>query len=105
MSDTKVLINTGTRTWDLKAGPDGKKRQVLPGQSIQTLDDDEAKALLNHFRDWKDAANVVPANATRIASMQAEIDRLTAENSKLSGPKGHKAEAEEESKHKEKKGK
>lgn len=88
MSATPVLINTGTRTWDLKAGPKGEKRQVLPGQSIETLDDDEAKALLNHFRDWKDAAKVVPANAKTIAAMQAEIDRLEAANAKLSGDKG-----------------
>ncbi len=99
-----VVINTGTRTWDLKAGPKGEKRSVLPGHSIETLDDEEAKALLNHFRDFKDAAKVVPANADKIKSMQSEIDRLTAENSKLTG-KGHKEEAEDEGKHKEKKGK
>ncbi len=105
MSSPKVLINVGTRTWDLKPGPKGEKRQVLPGKSIETLDDEEAVALLNHFRDWKDAAAVVPANASKIESMQKEIDRLTAENAKHAGSSKHKAEEPEEGKHKEKKGK
>lgn len=97
MAANKVLINVGTRTWDLKPGPKGEKRSVLPGKSIETLDDAEASSLLNHFRDFKDAANVVPANAKRIEAMQAEIDRLTAENAKLTGGK-------EDKKVKEKKG-
>ncbi len=94
-----VLINVGLKVWDLKPGPKGEKRQVLPGQSIETLDDAEAAALLNHFRDWKDAAKVVPANANKIDAMQKEIDRLTAENAKL----GVKEHTEKESKPKGKK--
>ncbi len=96
MADKTVVLNIGTRTWDLKPGPKGEIRKVLPGQAIETLDDDEAKALLNHFRDFKDAAKVMPANADKTKAMQAEIDRLTAENTRMA--------AKEDKKGKEKKG-
>ncbi len=94
-----VIINRGTRTYTLQPitktekvkQKDGteitkevlvKERLLLPGGSIETLSEDEAKHYLS-YRDIQDAAKVVPANAEKIKSMQAEIDRLTAANAKL----------------------
>jgi len=103
-----VVINRGTRRFDLKAGPKGEKRTLMPGGSIETLDADEAKQLLGYFHEIGDASKIVPANAAKIKSMQAEIDRLTADNEKKSKiigePKKESKDEEKEEHTKAKKG-
>lgn len=94
-----VLLNQGVRTYTLKPvtriekyeladGTEARREVVIkqrilpPGGSIETLNDAEAELYLG-YRDIKDAAKIVPANADRIKSMQAEIERLTADNARL----------------------
>lgn len=83
MTDRIVIINRGSRTFQLKDGPGGEKRFLPPGGSIETLDDSEAKQYLNYGREIVDAAKVVPANADKVAALHAEISRLQTENKKL----------------------
>ena len=103
-----VLLNQGVRTYTLKPIvrfdkvklADGtettrevvvKQRVLPPGGSIETLDDAEATLYLG-YRDIRDAANVVPANSERIKSMEAEIERLKADNARLEAAQTPKTE-------------
>lgn len=125
MSQNIVVINQGQRTYTLDPVtvdeqyemPDGTKavrkkviqeRLLKPGQSIETVSKEEADLLLG-YHDIKDAAKIVPANDARIKAMQAEIDRLTAANQKLSEPpaepKAPAPESQPEEKPSKKKGK
>ena len=84
MADKKyVVINRGPRTFDLKDGPDGKKRALLPGHSIECLDEPEYKHLMNYFREVADMDKVAPANAKRADDLQKQVDALTADNARL----------------------
>lgn len=85
MADKIVVLNRGPRTFHLKPGADKAPRTLVPGGSIETLDDAEAKQLLAGYpTQIADAAKVVPHNAAKLSALQAEVDRLKAENAKLS---------------------
>ena len=84
MADRKTLINRSTVIWTLADGPDGEKRVIAPGKSVVCLDEKEEKMLLDQPRVWADADAVVPTNAKKITDLQAQIDKLTAENERLS---------------------
>lgn len=78
----KIVVNRGKRIYSLDKGADGKPRTLLPGGSIETLDDKEAAHLLR-YTDIEDINTVSPQMSARIDATQREIDRLTAENAKL----------------------
>lgn len=82
----KVLLNKGSRTYDLKPGKDEKgnavKRRLPPGQSIETLDDEEAKQLLDNH-DIVDADKVVPQHAEKVEALEARVTELEASNAAL----------------------
>lgn len=83
MSDSKiVVINKGQRRFDLARGPKGEKRSLLPGGSIETLNDQEAKRLLG-FHEIVDAAKAVPAAAARQLELEQQLARAKAENARL----------------------
>lgn len=83
MPDNIVVINRGQRSFDLKPGPNGEKRTLLKGGSIETLDEAEAKLLLGYNREIVDAAAVIPHNAKKIEALQRDIEVLKAENERL----------------------
>lgn len=83
MAENVIVLNRGPRTFDLKNGPNGEKRTLAPGSSIETLDNAEAKFLLGFFREIQDAAKVVPASANKVAELHAKIAKLEAENKGL----------------------
>jgi hypothetical protein len=94
-----VIQNKGTRTYHLcpqiVTGPDGEKqikRTLLPGGSIETLDDAEAKDLLG-YSDLMDASKAAPVLADRISALEKERDALKEEVEDLKmqlGDKGKK---------------
>ena len=92
-----ILLNKGPRTWDLhdgievdgkvvrrKARADGSfdpadkviKRKLLPGKSIEALDEKEFKDLLDHKFDIVDADKVMPQQADKVKTLEAEVERL-----------------------------
>lgn len=94
-----VLLNKGPRTWDLHDGVevDGKvvrrmprkdgsfdpadkviKRRLLPGRSIEALDDKEAAQLLDHKFDIVDGEKVMPQQSDKVKALEAKVAELTA---------------------------
>lgn len=85
MSDTNrtVVFNRGKMTYTLRPGPDGLARTLGPGQTIEALDEQEAKDLLDYF-DIVDASSMLPATKDPEADrLRNRIRELTNENADL----------------------
>jgi len=77
-----VVLNQGQMTYTMRPGPNGEPRILEPGSSIETLDDQEAKDLLD-YHTIVDAAKVMPAAVAESKKLQARIKELTEENAEL----------------------
>lgn len=76
-----VIINRGQRAYKLADGPNGLKRTLEPGGSLEVTAA-EAKTLLG-YRDIVDASKAVPQTAQEIERLQAENERLKSERKSL----------------------
>lgn len=117
-----VLLNKGPRTWDLHDGveidgkivrreklPDGSfnpkdkvvKRKLLPGASIETLDQAEADHMLGYRQDIVDGDKIMPQQGDKLKALQDQVASLTEEIGVL---KSKLAKYEEEAEEDDKKG-
>jgi hypothetical protein len=76
-----VIINRGQRAYSLTDGPNGLKRTLEPGASLE-VSAEEAKRMLQ-YNDIVDASDAVPQNAQEIERLKKENARLVAEQEKL----------------------
>lgn len=95
MAKGTIIVNRGTRTYNLLNGPNGESRSIPPGGSIEVLDDKEAAHLLR-YNDLQDMAKASPQTAAKIKAHEAEIARLTAENERLQKQQKAAAGAEDD---------